>query len=158
VISPAHISQFPDNPKDGVRGLKIAVVKEGFGHAKSEPDVDQTVREAAALLGKLGATITELSIPWHLLGMSIFIPIATEGATPTMMWGDGYGVSRPDLYVTSLMDRHRSWRHRADSLSETVKLFGIRKAEGPGAQNGGMLLHARCQSAGGEGLPSARLL
>jgi amidase len=109
----------------GVRSLKIAVVKEGFGHANSEPDVDETVREAAALLGKLGATITEVSIPWHLLGMSIFMPIATEGATQTMMWGDGYGVSRPDLYVTSLMDRHRSWHYRADSLSETVKLFTL---------------------------------
>ena len=40
-----------------------------------------------------------------------------------MMWGDGYGVSRPDLYVTSLMDFHRNWRNRANELSETVKLF-----------------------------------
>ena len=36
-----------------------------------------------------------------------------------MMWGDGYGVSRPDLYVTSLMDFHRNWRNRANELSET---------------------------------------
>src|SRR5262249_11928057 len=77
----------------GVRGMKIAVVKEGFGHAKSEPDVNEAVRQAAARLGKLGATITEVSIPWHLLGMSVFLPIATEGLTQTMMWGDGYGVS-----------------------------------------------------------------
>jgi amidase len=109
----------------GVRGLKIAVVKEGFGHAKSEPDINEGVRQAAALLGKLGATITEVSIPWHLLGMSVFFPIATEGLTQTMMWGDGYGVSRPDLYVTSLMDRHRGWRHGANNLSETVKLFTL---------------------------------
>ena len=40
-----------------------------------------------------------------------------------MMWGDGYGLSRPDLYVTSLMDFHRGWRHRANELSETTKLF-----------------------------------
>lgn len=109
----------------GVRGLKVAVVTEGFGHAKSEPDVDDTVRKAAALLGELGATMTEVSIPWHLLGMSLLLPIATEGATQTMMWGDGYGVSRSDLYVTSLMDRHRGWRHRANELSETVKLFTL---------------------------------
>jgi amidase len=57
--------------------------------------------------------------------MSVFFPIATEGATQTMMWGDGYGVSRPDLYVTSLMDRHRGWRHSANDLSETVKLFTL---------------------------------
>jgi amidase len=109
----------------GVRGLKIAMVTEGFGYAKSEPDVDDTVRKAAALLGELGATITEVSIPWHLLGMSLALPIITEGLTQTMMWGDGYGVSRPDLYVTSLMDRQREWRHRANELSETVKLFTL---------------------------------
>lgn len=111
--------------KDGVRGLKIAVVKEGFGHPQSEPDVDAKVRKAAELLGKLGATISEVSIPWHLLGGAIFFPIVTEGLTQTMMWGDGYGVSRPDLYVTSLMDFHRGWRHRANELSETTKLFTL---------------------------------
>ena len=48
---------------------------------------------------------------------------AVEGLTQTMMWGDGYGVSRPDLYVTSLMDFHRNWRNRANEMSETTKLF-----------------------------------
>jgi amidase len=42
-----------------------------------------------------------------------------------MMWRDGYGVSRQDLYVTSLMDYHRSWHSRADELSETTKLFTL---------------------------------
>src|SRR5262250_669932 len=107
----------------GIRGLKIALVKEGFGGPKSESDVDDKVRKAAELLGKLGATITEASIPWHLLGGAVFLPIVTEGLTQTMMWGDGYGVSRPDLYVTSLMDFHRGWRQRANELSETTKLF-----------------------------------
>ena len=40
-----------------------------------------------------------------------------------MMYGDGYGLSRSDLYATSLMDFHRGWRRQADSLSETTKLF-----------------------------------
>ena len=42
-----------------------------------------------------------------------------------MMWGDGYGISRSDLYVISLMDKHRGWRQRADEMSETTKLFTI---------------------------------
>ena len=42
-----------------------------------------------------------------------------------MMQGDGYGVSRPDLYVTSLMDFHRNWRTRANELPETVKLVTL---------------------------------
>jgi amidase len=51
------------------------------------------------------------------------MPIGVEGLTQTMMWGDGYGVSRPDLYVTSLMDFHHGWRTRANEMSETTKLF-----------------------------------
>ena len=34
-------------------------------------------------------------------------------------------LSRPDLYVTSLMDFHRGWRQRADELSETTELFTL---------------------------------
>ncbi len=109
----------------GTRGMKIAIVKEGFGLPKSEPDVDEKVRAAAARLAKLGATVAEVSIPWHLLAGAIFMPLATEGVTQTMMLGDGFGVSRPDLYVTSLMDFHRGWRQRANELSETVKLFTL---------------------------------
>jgi amidase len=109
----------------GVDGLRIAVVQEGFGQPKSESDVDSKVRKAAALLGKLGAVVTEVSIPWHLVAGALWLPIGVEGLTQTMMWGDGYGLSRPDLYVTSLMDFHRGWRHRANELSETTKLFTL---------------------------------
>src|SRR2546425_3423143 len=109
----------------GVRGLRVAVVKEGFGLPNSEPDVDDKVRGAARRLGDLGAVVTEVSIPWHPLGGALWLPIGVEGLTQTMMWGDGYGLSRPDLYVTSLMDFHRGWRHRANELSETTKLFTL---------------------------------
>ncbi len=107
----------------GVSGLKIAVVKEGFGHANSETVVDAKVRQAADLWKKLGAKVTDVSVPAHILAGALWLPIGVEGLTQTMMWGDGYGVSRPDLYVTSLMDFHRGWRQRADELSETTKLF-----------------------------------
>lgn len=107
----------------GIKGLKIGVVKEGFGLANSEKDVDAKVKDAAKRFGKLGAKVEEVSIPMHLVGHAIWTPIGVEGLTQTMMWGDGYGVSRPDLYVTSLMDFHHGWRYRANELSETTKLF-----------------------------------
>ena len=46
-----------------VTGLKIGVVKEGFGRAESEADVDAKVRAAADTLKRLGATVDEISIP-----------------------------------------------------------------------------------------------
>ncbi len=59
----------------------------------------------------------------HMVAPAIWMPIGTEGMTQTMMYGDGYGLSRSDLYSTSLMDFHRGWRGQADSLSETTKMM-----------------------------------
>ncbi len=107
----------------GVKGMKIGVVKEGFQQANAEEAVNAKVRKAAKHFETLGAIVEEVSIPMHLVAPALWTPIGTEGMTQTMMYGDGYGVSRPDLYVTSLMDFHRHWRTRADELSETTKIF-----------------------------------
>ncbi len=107
----------------GVGGMKIGVLQEGFGHPNSETDVDAANRAAADILAKLGAEVREVSVPMHAMGAAIWTPIGVEGLTGTMMWGDGYGHSRQDLYVTSLMDFHHRWRERADQMSETTKLF-----------------------------------
>ena len=49
-----------------IEGLKIGILKEGFGLKSSEADVDKMVREAAELLGtKCGAVVEEVSIPMH---------------------------------------------------------------------------------------------
>src|SRR5690606_34653895 len=110
---------YTETLEGGIQGMRIGLVKEGFGQPNAEADVDKKVRSAANTLQELGATVEEISIPWHTLGSALWIPIGVEGLTQTMMWGDGYGCSRPDLYVTSLMAHHRGWRQRANELSET---------------------------------------
>ena len=105
----------------GVKGTRIGIVTEGFRQADAEADVNAKVREAATRLADLGAILSEISIPMHVTGRALMAPIM-EGAIQTMMWGDGFSVSRPDLYVTSLMDFHRGWRARANELSEPVKM------------------------------------
>ena len=110
-----------------VSGMRIGVVKEGFGHPASEPVVDGLIRRGAERFKELGCTIEEVSIPMHRLGPAIWTPIAVEGATWQMMNGNGYGFNWKGLYVTSLIDAHASWRARADELSDTLKttiLFG----------------------------------
>lgn len=106
-------------------GLRIGVVAEGFAQNGAEDDVNVKVKAAAQKLAALGAKVEEVSIPMHSVGTAIWMPIGVEGLTQTMMHGDGYGVSRPDLYVTSLMDFHRNWRTRANELSETTKLLTL---------------------------------
>lgn len=105
-----------------VKGMKIGVVKEGFGHANSEQDVDDSVKAAAAHLGKLGATVEEISLPMHSLGPVIWMPIALEGLQAQMMHGNGMGFNWKGLYTVSLLDAHAGWRARANELSDTLKI------------------------------------
>lgn len=108
--------------KGGVKGLKIGIVKEGFGWPQSQPAVDAKVRTAAERFKQLGATVTEISVPMHSVGPAIWLPIAAEGATQQMMKDNGHGFNWKGLYVTSMVDFHAGWKARADELSETLKL------------------------------------
>ncbi|GAB4240908.1 MAG: amidase [Elainellaceae cyanobacterium] len=108
-------------------GLKIGVVKEGFGwEGLSEPDVDELVKAAAYRLEKVGATVEEVSIPMHRLGIDILFSIVLEGATTLMIQGNGMGTNWKGHYTTSLMDVYaRGWQSRANDLSETAKLVAL---------------------------------
>jgi len=106
----------------GVSGLRIGVIKEGYGQPGAEADVNDKVRKAAETLRGLGATVDEISVPWHLHGVAIWTPIALEGLTQQMMLGNGMGTGWEGLYTTSLLEYHSNWRSRADELSDTLKL------------------------------------
>jgi amidase len=114
---------FTKHLSGDVRGLRIGVVKEGFGWPNSEPDVDDVVRAAAKRLAAAGAAISEVSIPLHRDGVHIWNAIAVEGATMLMVAGNSMGTNWKGQYTTSLLDFYgRSRRVRANDLSETVKL------------------------------------
>jgi amidase len=105
------------------RGLRVGIVKEGFGWPNSEPDVDAMVRQAASRLARAGATVSEISIPLHQDGIHVWNAIAVEGATMLMVAGNSMGTNWKGHYTTSLLDFYgRSRRIRANDLSETVKL------------------------------------
>jgi len=108
--------------KRGVKGLKIGVVTEGFGHANSEKDVDAMVRQAAERFKGLGASVETVSIPEHLVAPAIWTPIALEGLQAQMMLGNGMGYNWKGLYTVSLLDAHAHWREKADDLSDSLKI------------------------------------
>ncbi len=122
-IKAPKVEEYTSALGKGVKGMKIGILEEGFEQAGAEAAVNESVREAAKRFRDLGATVDTVSVPLHLIGPGIWTPIGVEGMTQTMMFGDGYGLSRSDLYSTSLMDFHRGWRRQADSLSETTKMF-----------------------------------
>jgi amidase len=106
----------------GVSGLRIGLVREGFGMTGAEAEVDTGVREAAHRLAQTGAIVKDISIPLHLAGMAIWTPIFLEGATELMMKQNAFGTNMKGLFLESLLDTHARWRERADELSETLKL------------------------------------
>jgi amidase len=115
-------AKYTEALEGGVKGLRIGVVKEGFGHANSERDVDAKAMAAAQLFRKLGATVDEISVPMHAFGPAIWLPIAAEGATEFMMMGNGMGTNWRGLYATTLLNAHSAWKHRADELSDSLKI------------------------------------
>ena len=103
-----------------VSGLTIGVLKEGYGHPNSEADVDEKVRQAVNRFKKLGATVREISIPEHLVGIAVWTPIGVEG-TADLMNGNGFGTNWKGLFATSLINRVAGWQARSDELSDSLK-------------------------------------
>jgi amidase len=106
----------------GVAGLRIGVLGEGFGHPNSEPDVDAKVRAAARRFADLGAAVEEISVPMHRLGHPVWAGIRSDSAVITLLEMNGAGLAHEGLYVTSLLDAARGWRTRADEFADTLKI------------------------------------
>ncbi|MGP9818714.1 amidase [Salinarimonas sp. NSM] len=117
-----RVDRYTQAVRQGVSGLRIGIVEEGFGHANSDPEVDATVRRAAERFRALGAMVEDVRVPAHRLGPAIWTPIALEGLVDIMMHGNGFATGWKGLYTTSLLDYHANWRSRADELSKTLKI------------------------------------
>ena len=107
---------------ESISGLKIAVVEEGFGHANSDPQVDEKVRAAAKTYESLGAEVTQVSISLHQVSAAIWTPIYIEGLVVSMMHDNGYGKNRAGSYVPSLMRYHAQWRDNTHKFGPQTKL------------------------------------
>ena len=107
----------------GLDGLTVGVVEEGFAvPGLSQPEVDETVRAAIAVLAGAGATVRPVSIPWHRDAMHVWTVIATDGVVTQMVDGNGFGMNWPGRYDPDLIGHYaRGRREHADALPETVK-------------------------------------
>ena len=115
--------RYVEEMKRSIAGLRIGVLKEGFGHPSSEAEVDAKVRAASRVLEKLGATVTEISIPEHLVGPAIWAPVALEGLTNTVVAGSGFGMGRDDVYPTSFMQHLYARRDGIGQLPPHILLM-----------------------------------
>jgi amidase len=115
----AHLGQ-------GAKGLKVAILREGFGYRTGDsrsPATDAKVREAIEEFKALGASVDEVSVPMHYDGPHIWTGVILEGAAEMMIKGFAMGNNWMGYYTTSLQEAFaRGWKAQPDDVSETVKL------------------------------------
>jgi amidase len=108
---------------NGAKGLKVAIVSEGFERPESQTIVDRKVKDALKRLESKGVTVDEVSIPMHIEGYDIWSAIIVEGAAEVMIKGNALGYGWEGTYTTSLLDAYaRGWRSRPNDMADTVKM------------------------------------
>lgn len=120
---PAKTQPYMRALGQGVKGLRVAVLGEGFGHPESDPEVDRLVRESIEALRAAGAEVTEVSVPEHYDGPHIWTGIILEGAAEMMIRANGFGNNVHGYYPSSFISAMgKGYATRLDDASETVKL------------------------------------
>ena len=104
-----------------ISNLRIAVVQEGFNPDNPASEVDEKVRAASAQFASLGASVDSVSIPMHLMGPPIFLPIAIKNFTD-LMCGAG-ALNTEGWYVPSMAEALSRWQDSPEKLPHNVRLM-----------------------------------
>lgn len=99
---------------DGVAGLRIGLLDEGFSRA--EPEVADRVRAAADILAGEGAILSKVSVPEHMSWGAAQAALTFEGMRAIFDTGL-FGAFSKTYYPASLIGAvNRVWRAQTDSL------------------------------------------
>ena len=106
-----RVHNYTEALGEDLKGMKIAVVKEGFDHPLSEPEVDRCVLAAAERFAALGAEVSEVSIPMHRDGVSLWGAIISAGLWETLRH-NGLAVNTNGFNSPTLEKYLSGWQHR----------------------------------------------
>jgi amidase len=121
-----RIDKYTEALRQGVKGMRIGVLREGFGHPNSEPDVEAKVRAAATRFHSLGASVEEISVPEHLsLGFAVWSAIRGDAACVTLLEMNGFGIGYEGLYPLGAIEAGMKWREHANEFADTLKIATI---------------------------------
>ena len=121
--------------RGGSKGLRVAVVKEGFGQRNSEAEVDERVRAAAGMLATAGLHVEEVSVPAHKQAWLLAQPIYVEslahsmGECGIMNDAEGLGSSSPAEPFSTWRQR---WRELPENLMTLILFGGFVRRRHPG--------------------------
>ena len=116
--APYRVADYTSKIGQDIKGLKIALPKEYLGEG-IDPEVKETIINAAKHFEKLGATVEEVSLPHSKYGVAVYYIIASSEASSNLQRFDGirYGYrtenfsNLDDIYVHT----------RSEGFGEEVK-------------------------------------
>src|SRR5438876_2090623 len=133
--SRAPVPEYARTLADGVRGLRVGIVRELTFGPETDAEVRAAVLEAACCLGRLGAVIEEISLRLVPFAGAIFMALAdADGAGVHHRWlrsrpGDYDQGTRRRLLTASLIPaaiQQRAARARALLRAEMREALGLR--------------------------------
>src|SRR5262249_43532140 len=105
---------------DGVTGLRIGVLQEGFDEAQD--DVRDTVLAAVDVLAKLGAGVAKISIPAHHAIRAAQAALSGGGALALFKTGFFGAFTRTYSPASVVAAINKLWASQADVLAPRTKL------------------------------------
>ena len=95
--APVRIADFTSKIGQDIKSMKIALPKEYLGEG-IDPEVKETILDAAKHFEKLGATVEEVSLPHSKYGVAVYYIIASSEASSNLQRFDGirYGFRAED--------------------------------------------------------------
>ncbi len=148
-IDPRQVAGLTSQPfvrllDQGARGLRVAVLDEGFGLNGAEADVEEVVRAAFPRLEKVGMRLGRVSIPEHKTHtVNVFaslLGVSAMGLSPLV----GAGSRGP--YLLALHDWPRSRRSGFAAVSQPLNLRVVQLLAAELANRSGGHFYAKAQN------------
>jgi len=117
------VDDYPAAVGRGLVGLRVGVLREGFGHG--DPAVDTVVQRAAGDLRRLGADVTIVSVPLHARSLAFWTPLVMQGTRDVVLDGQGFGTGRGERYPVELMEHLLARRERRDEMPPNVVVCAL---------------------------------
>ncbi|XP_030829316.1 uncharacterized protein LOC588819 [Strongylocentrotus purpuratus] len=98
---PNYLKNLKNAP---TKPLRIAVLKEGFGHEISDPEVDKLIRHTISrFAASSGATVEDVSIPLHKMSVALCVSILAVEGVDCLFTSGCAGLNHTGYYPTSMM-------------------------------------------------------
>ena len=117
-----RVQRYTDAIGKDIAALRIGVLKEGFGQAGSEADVDECVRKAASRLAELGAAVQEVSVPLHPHGVAVWSGVISDGLRDTLHM-NGQAGNAETVYSQSIHRAMNGWEKHLGQFPANAQLF-----------------------------------